>query len=166
MVAPFIMLAKVMDLCVAVMARGNTIICLSILDLIKFQLSVMMPGVSKPRLQITAPATTAVIVGSVGMHINEILFTHNRFDNEPQVFCNRITKGLSHQLAGVLNRELHLQILVPIRVDFQFSFPDPFGITLNNRYDFKLVRNIEFLQSGPDCEEFVASFRVKPILTP
>ena len=63
-----------------------------------------------------------------------------------------------------MNRELHLEILVPIRVDPQFSFPDPFGITLNDRYNFKLVRNVEFFQSGPDREEFVASFRVKPIL--
>ena len=63
-----------------------------------------------------------------------------------------------------MNRELHLEILVPVRVDSQLSFPYPFGITLNDGYDFKLVRNIEFLQPGPDREEFVPSFRVKPIL--
>jgi len=64
-----------------------------------------------------------------------------------------------------MNRKFHFEILVPIRVDFQFSFPDPFGITLNDGYDFKVVRNIKFLQSGPDREEFVSSFRVEPILT-
>jgi hypothetical protein len=62
-----------------------------------------------------------------------------------------------------MNGKLHLEILVPIRVDPQFSFPDPFGITLNNRYDLKIVRNVEFFQSGPDREEFVPSFRVEPI---
>jgi hypothetical protein len=63
-----------------------------------------------------------------------------------------------------MNRELHLEILVPIRVDPQFSFPDPFGITLNDRNDLKFMRDIEFLQSSTDREEFVASFRVEPIL--
>ena len=63
-----------------------------------------------------------------------------------------------------MNRELHLEVSIPIRVDFQFSFSDPFGITLNDRNDLKLVRNIKFLQSDPDCEELVASFRVEPIL--
>lgn len=99
------------------------------------------------------------------MHVNEVFFTHNRFDDKPQVFRHRISKALSHQLAGILNRKFHFQILVPIRVDFEFSFSNPFGIILNNASDFKIVRNVEFLQSGPDCEEFVASFRVKPDLT-
>lgn len=63
-----------------------------------------------------------------------------------------------------MNRELHLEILVPIRVDPQFSFPDPFGITLNDRNNLKFMRNIEFLQSVPDRKELVASFRVEPIL--
>lgn len=155
--------AKITDLRVAVVAWRNTIINPRVLDLIEFHFTIVSPGFSKPGLQITSPSAAAVVVGSVGMHVNKVFFTHNGFDDKPQVFCNRITKRLSYQLAGVLNGELHLEILVPIRVDFQSSFPDPFGIALNDRNDLKMVRNIEFLQSGPDCEEFVPSFRVKPI---
>jgi hypothetical protein len=90
------------------MAWGNTIISPRILDLIEFQLSVLMPGFSEPGLQITSAAATTVIVGSVGMHVNEILFTHNRSDDKPQVFCNRISKAFSHQLARILNSKLNL----------------------------------------------------------
>ena len=35
---------------------------------------------------------------------------------------------------------------------------------LNNTLDLEIIRDVKFLQSGPDCKEFVASFRVEPDL--
>ena len=109
--------AKIADLGVAVVAWRNTIISPCIPDLIKLHSSVVTPGFSKTGLQITSPAATTVIVGSVRMHVNEIFFTHNRFDDKPKIFCDRITEGLPHKLAGVMNRKRHLEILVPVSID-------------------------------------------------
>ena len=73
------------------------------------------------------------------MHFYKILFTHHRFHGISQVFGHRISKGLSHQLAGVLHRKLNFEVLVPIGVDLQLSFFDPLGIKLDDAPDLKLV---------------------------
>jgi len=86
------------------------------------------------------------------MHFNKIFFTHNRFHRIPKIFGHRIPKGLSHQLAGILNREFDFQILVPIGIDLQFAFTNPLGIILNDTLYFKLVLDLEFFQSDPDCK--------------
>ncbi len=83
MVAPFKMRAQIANLRMAVMAWRNTIISPRVLDLIEFQFSKVTSGFSESRLQITSAAAATVIVGSVGMHVNEMLFTHNRFDDKP-----------------------------------------------------------------------------------
>jgi hypothetical protein len=83
MVIPIKMRAQIADLRMAVMAGRNTIISTRVLDLIEFQFSKVTSGFSEPGLQISSPATATVIVGSVGMHVNEMLFTHNRFDDKP-----------------------------------------------------------------------------------
>jgi hypothetical protein len=49
-----------------------------------------------------------------------------------------------------LNREFNLQILVPVGIDLQSSFADPFRIVLINGGYFKVVIDVEFFQSGPD----------------
>jgi hypothetical protein len=98
------------------------------------------------------------------MHFYKVFFTHNRFHGIPQVFGHRISKGFSHQLAGILNRKFNLQILVPIGIDLQLSFFDPLGIILNDAPDLKLVLDIEFFQSGPDCKKFVPSLGIEPDL--
>ena len=103
-------------------------------------------------LEKTAAAAAAVIVGFVGRHVDKILFAHNGFNHESQIIGNRIAKCFTHELAGILNREFHLQVLVPVGIDLQLSFPDPLGIILNDAFDFKIVGNVEFFQSGPDCE--------------
>jgi hypothetical protein len=68
-------------------------------------------------------------------------------------------------LTGILNRELDLAFLVPVRGGFQFALFDPLGIKLNNTFNFKVVRDVEFFQSCQDCKEFVPSLGVEPDLT-
>jgi hypothetical protein len=53
-------------------------------------------------------------------------------------------------LAGILDGELDLTFLVPIGVDLQAAFADPFCIILVDGSDFEVVLDAEFLQSGPD----------------
>jgi hypothetical protein len=115
-------------------------------------------------LQKAASAATAKIVGLVGGHINEIFFAHDCFDHKPQIVSHGIAKGFAHQLAGILNRKLDFEVFVPVGIDLQLAFPNPLGIILNNTFDFKVIRNVEFFQSGPDCKEFVPSFRIEPDL--
>jgi hypothetical protein len=86
------------------------------------------------------------------MHIDKILFTHHRFHRVPQVFGHRIPKTLADKLAGILNCEFDFQILVPVGIDLQLSFPDPLGIILDDTLYFKVVLNLEFFQSDPDCK--------------
>lgn len=160
----FVMLPDIMNLGMAVVAGSNAVLRPGCHDLLEFQPAVSTPGFGESGLQEPTTATAAVIVGAVGEHVNKILFTHNGFDNKPQILSHRITKTFANQLAGVLNCKLDFQVLVPVGIDFQFSFPYPLGIALNNASDFKIVRNIEFFQSGPDCKEFMPSLGIEPDL--
>ncbi len=67
-------------------------------------------------------------------------------------------------MARILNSKLDLQVLVPVAGYFQLSVFDPLGIILNDAFDLEVGLDIEFLQSEPDCEKFMASFRVEPDL--
>ncbi len=116
-------------------------------------------------MQKTAAAAAAEVVRFIRGHVNEILFTNHGFDHKAQVISHRITQRLPDQLAGVLHGELYFQVLVPVGIDFKLSFPDPLSVIFDNALDFKIVRDVEFFQSGPDCEEFVASFSIEPDLT-
>ena len=112
-----------------------------------------MPGVLPDnRTAESAAAAAAEIVGPVGVHVDEIFFSHHGFDHKPQVFGHRVAEGFAHQLAGVLNRKFDFAVLVPVGIDLQLAFPDPLGIILNDALDFEIVVDFEFLQSGPDCE--------------
>jgi hypothetical protein len=147
-----VMLGKVMHLGVAVMAGGDAIIGAGFQNLIQFQPAVFMTCLGVTGLQVPAAAAAAIIVGPVGIHINEIFFSDNTFHDKPEIFGHGITKALSYQLAGVLNGKFYLEILIPIGIYFQLSFPDPLGVKLNNALDFKFVLDVEFFQSGPDCK--------------
>ena len=164
MVVPAIMFMQIMNLCVAVMARRNTVICSCRHYLLKFAFAVFASGFGKSRLKESAATATAVVVGLVGRHLYKIFFSNNGFNNIAKVVCHRIAQTLANQLAGVLYRKFYSQIFVPVGIDFQFSFPDPLGIILDNALTLKIVLNIEFIQSDPDCKKFVPSFRVEPDL--
>lgn len=148
----------------AVVARCQTVISSGFHDLFKFTLAVITPGLGKSGLQESATAAATVIVRPVGIHINKIFLAHHRFYNIPHVFCHRITEALSNQLAWILYRKLYLQILVPVGIHLQFSFPNPLGIILNDAFALKVMFNIESLQSDPDCKKFVSSLCIEPDL--
>jgi hypothetical protein len=159
------MLAEVVNLGVAVVARGNAVRCTRIFDLIELQFTVLMPCLGKTGLEIPAAAAAAVVVRPVRPHVDEVLLTDHRCDDKTQVLGDRVAIGLSHQLAGILDRERDLAILVPIGIDLELALPYPFGIETNDALDLEIVGNIEFFQSDPDCKEFVPSFRIEPDLT-
>jgi hypothetical protein len=141
-----------MDLGMAVVAWCNAVIRLGRQNLICFEFPVATTRFRISGLEKPAAAATAVIVRPVRVHVDKIFFTHNRFHRIPQIFGHRISKTLSHQLAGILNREFDFQILVPIGIDLQFTFTNPLGIILNDALYFKLVLDLEFFQSDPDCK--------------
>jgi hypothetical protein len=144
------MFAQFMNLGMAVVTPGDTIVGARCLDLLVFQLSVFQPFFPKARLQESAAAAAAIIVGPVRLHINEIIFTHYGLDDKAQIFRDGVPIRLPHNLAGILNGKLYFQIFVPVGIDLQFSFPDPFGVIFINVFDDKIMLNIEFFQSCQD----------------
>jgi hypothetical protein len=155
-----------MNLGMAIVAWRNAVCRAGGLDLIKFKLAVFPSGFLKSGLQETAAAAAAVIVRPVGRHINIIFFTHHGFDDIPKVFGHRITQAFSNQLTRILGGKFYFQILVPVGTDFELSVTNPLGIVFNDASEFKIVRDVEFFQSGPDCKEFMPSFRVQPDFAP
>ena len=143
-------LAKIVDLRMAIVTCSNTVIGLGCQNLLELLLAVRPPCIRVAGLQETAAAAAAEVVGLVGPHFDKIFFPHKGRDHKAQIICNWITVTLSYYLTRILNRKLELQILVPVRIDSQFSFPDPFGIILIDIFDFKVMFNVEFFQSGPD----------------
>ncbi len=164
MVFPTIMFMQIMNLCVAVMARRNTVICSCRHYLLKFAFAVIAPGFGESRLKESSSSATAVVVGLVGSHLYKIFRTHNCFNNIAKVVCHRVAQTFANQLAWVLYRKLYFQLFIPVGINFQFSFPDPLGIILNNALALKIVLNVEFFQPDPDCKKFVPSLRVEPDL--
>jgi hypothetical protein len=164
MIDPAVMLFKIVDLGMAVMARCQAVIGSGLHDLIKLSLAVISPGLGKPGLKVTAAAAAAVVVGSVGLHVHKILFTHHRFDDIPHVFRHRIAEAFSNQLTRVLNREFDLEPLVPVGVHFQLSFADPLGIVLNDALALEVMIDVESLQSDPNRKKFMPSLGIEPDL--
>jgi hypothetical protein len=144
MVVPAIMFFQIVNLRVAVMAWCQAVISPGFYDLFKLTFAVISPGLGKSGLQKSTTAAATVIVRSVGIHINKILFTYHRFYNKSHVFRHRITEALSYQLAWILYRKLYLQVLVPVGIYFQLSFPNPLSVILNDTFALKVVLNVEF----------------------
>ena len=164
LVFPAIMFMQIVNLCMAVMARRNTVIRLCSQYLLIFAFAVFASGFGKSGLKKSSAAATAVVVRLIGRHVYKIFLAHNSLNNIPKVLCHRVAQTLTNQLAWVLYSKFYFQIFVPVRINFQFSFPDPLGIILDNALALKIVLNVEFIQSDPDCKKFVPSFRVKPDL--
>ena len=131
MVTAIIMFGQIMYLCMAVVARGYCILCPGGLNLVKLKLAIFTALLGKSRLQKTTTAAATVVVRLVGCHIDEVFCANNLFDNIAQIVCYRVAKGFSYQLAGILYCKLDFQILVPVGIDRQFSFPYPFGVILD-----------------------------------
>ena len=145
-----IMLTELMNLGMAIMAAGDTIVRAGFLYLFVLQPAEFQTLFFHAGLEETATAAAAIIVGPVGDHINKIFFADDRFDHVSQIFGNRIAKSLAHYLTGVLDGKFNLEVLVPIGIDLESSFPDPLGIVLINILDDKVVLDVEFFQSCQD----------------
>ena len=145
-----VMLTELMNLGMTVVAAGDTVIRAGLLDLLILQPAEFQSLFFHAGLQKTAAAAATVIVGTVGNHINKIFFTDHRFDHVSQVFGNGIAKRLAHDLAGVLDGEFNLEVLVPVGIDLEPSFPDPFGIVFINVFNDKVVLDVELFQSCQD----------------
>ena len=144
------MLTELMNLGMAIMAAGDTVIrtgrlYLVVLQLAKFQTIFLHSG-----LEETAAAPTAIVVGSVGSHIYKVFFPDDRFDHIAQIFGNGIPITLAHDLTGVLDRKFNFQILVPIGIYLELSLANPFCIVFIDVLDDKVVLDVEFFQSCQD----------------
>jgi hypothetical protein len=51
-----------------------------------------------------------------------------------------------------LNGKFNLPFPVPFGTDLELALADPLGVVLNDTLDFKIIVDLEFVQSGPDCE--------------
>ena len=145
-----VMLTELMNLGMTVVAAGDTVIRTGLLNLLILQPAEFQPLFFHAGLQKTTATTATVIVGTVGNHINKIFFADHRFDHVAQVFGNGIAERFANDLAGVLDGEFYLEVLVPVGIDLEFSFPDPFGIVFINVFDDKVVLDVEFFQSCQD----------------
>jgi len=105
MVFSTIMICKVVNLGMAIMACRNAVIrvCgndLVVLDLAVFPSCIRVSGLQK------APASSAtVIVRFVGVHVYEVFLSYNRLHDEAQIIGDSIPKALSYDLTRILNRK-------------------------------------------------------------
>jgi hypothetical protein len=112
-----VMLTQLVDLGMAVVASGNTVVGFGGLNLAVLETTILQPFLLIPGLEVSPPAAATVVVRSVRYHIDEVFFANYRFDDVPEVFCYGIAVGFANDLAGILNRKFDLQIAVPVRVD-------------------------------------------------
>jgi len=139
-----------MNLGMAIMAAGDTIVRAGFLYLFVLQPAELETLFFHAGLEETAAAAAAIIVGPVGDHVDKIFFADHRFDHVSQVFGNGIAKRLAHDLTGVLDGEFNLEVLVPVGIDLEPSFPDPFSIVFIYVFNDKVVLDVEFFQSCQD----------------
>ena len=158
------MLINIYHLGVAIVAHGNTVIGPRLFYLIDFKFAVFPTRFRQSPLQSSTATAAAVIVRAVGRHVDKIFFTDNSLYRVSEIFGDGVPELFSHQITGIMDGEFFLQVLVPIRIDFQFAFPDPLCVVLDDALALEVVLDFEFLESGPDCEEFVPSFGVEPDL--
>ena len=92
----------------AIVARRNAVVGFSGQYLLCFDPAVCTTCICISGLQKAAPAAAAIIIRLVGNHIDKILFSHDRFDDKPQIFRDGIAITFSYDLAWILNRKLDL----------------------------------------------------------
>ena len=150
LVLPPEMMGQFVYLGMAVMAAGNTIGCSGFLNLVVLDLAVGQPLLLEPGLEESPAAAATVIVGPVGLHIDKVFLTHDRFHHKPQILCYGVTVTFADDLTGILDRKFYFEILVPVRIDLELAFPDPLGIVFINIFDFTFMIDVEFFQSLQD----------------
>ena len=139
-----------MDLGMAVMTAGDAVIGTGGDNLVELDLAVGPALIGKSRLQETTATAATVIIRFVRSHFDDVFRTDDRGDNESQIIGNRIAKAFTNNLTGILDGELYFPLFVPVGINLQSSFPDPFRIILIDGGNFKIVFDVEFFQSSPD----------------
>jgi len=145
-----IMLTELMNLGMAVMAAGDTVIRAGFLYLFVLQPAEFQALFFHAGLEETAAAAATIIIGPVGRHVYKVFFPDDRFDHIAQIFGNGIPITLAHDLTGVLDRKFNFQIFVPIGIYLELSLANPFGIVFIDVLDDKVVLDVEFFQSCQD----------------
>ena len=145
-----IVFTELMDLGVAVVTAGDTVIGTGGLDLLILEFTEFQALFLETGLEEAAAAAATIVVGAVGLHVDEIFFTHHRFHYIAQIFRDGIAEGFSNDLAGILDGELDFKVFVPVRIDLQFALPDPFGVILVDVFNDKIVLKVELFQSCQD----------------
>jgi len=145
-----VMLAQLMNLGMTVVAAGNTVIGAGGLDLIVLQAPILQASFLVSGLKESTAAPAAEIIGSVGVHVDKVVFANHRFDHETKILGDGIAITFTYDLARVLYGELDLEVFVPVRVYLELAFTDPLRVVLIDVLYFKFVRNIVFFQSCQD----------------
>lgn len=122
----------VMDLGVAVVTTGDTVISTCGYYLIKLELAVGAALFSIARLEKTATAAATVIIGPVRGHFYHIFFAYHHLDDIPQIFSHGFAIAFADNLTGILDSKLYSSLPVPFRINFQPTLTDPFGVILIN----------------------------------
>ena len=102
------MVPDIVDLGMAVMATGDTVVSPGCHDLVEFHLAIGSALFRIPGLEESAATTAAIIIRFIRRHFDDVFLADHRFDNEPQIVGNRVTKALTHDLAGILDGEFDL----------------------------------------------------------
>jgi hypothetical protein len=105
-IAAAVMLTEFMNLGMAIVTAGNTIIRSGYLDLSVFQPTEFQTLLFVSGLQKTAPSAATVIIGPIGLHVDEILFPHQGLYHKAQILGDGVSVAFAHNLTGILNREL------------------------------------------------------------
>ena len=145
-----VMLTELMNLGMAIMATCNTVIRAGRLYLLILQPAELQTLFFHAGLEEATAAAAAIVVGPVGHHIYKVFFSDDRFDHVSQIFGNGIAEGLAHDLTGILDGKFNFQVLVPVGIDLEPSFPDPLGIVFIDVLDDKVVFDLKFFQSCQD----------------
>ena len=111
------MTAQIPYLAVAIVTGRYAMRRLGRKNLLKLNLPVGKPFFFEIRQNGSPPATAAIIIGSVRLHIYKIFFPYDWFDNESQIFGNGIPITFSDNLTGILYSEFDFKIFIPIGVD-------------------------------------------------
>jgi hypothetical protein len=164
MITAFEMLAEIMNLGMTVVAGCNAVRGAGGHNLVEFYFAEGAALIGQSILQKAPASAAAIVIGAVGGHVDKVFFAHHGSNHIAHIFGDRIAEALANQLARILAGKLDLAVLVPLGADLQFALPNPFGIKCDDAFDFKIVFDFEFLQSDPDCEQFVPSLRVEPDL--
>lgn len=94
MVAPVIVMSYIFNLQVTVVAWSKNIFRTGGSDLIKLSSAIGSSVLGHAGLEKTATTAAAVIGTSVGLHVDEVFFTHQGFSDKTHIFGNGLTIGL------------------------------------------------------------------------